>query len=500
MTEPLHVEAGQAPAPTLRTARKTAKPRRWQRQLAVAAAGTDACAWIAGALIVTALRWPALRSGVGGTQATVLHGLPYPLVALLVGPLWVGLTALGKGYGPFTLAGTPAEWRSLGNSLLRLLVVLACVSYLTRASLSRGFVAGTLLAGGGLLLIGRVLLRRRVVSLRRRGRLQRRVVLVGTRGEVQALSRQLLREPEAGLQIVGFAVPDGSGEIEVPLPVTEMGLLGGWASRVAELEADTVAVAGTSRLPRSELRRLAWELEGVGVDLLIVPELGEMATARVSVHAAGSMTLLHLREPRFTGGVLVLKAAVDRIAATLLLVLSLPLLAVAALAIRLDNRGPIFYHQQRVGRDGASFKLYKLRTMVVGADRILPLAGRAALRDHVLFKLVADPRVTRVGRVLRRWSIDELPQLINVIRGEMSLVGPRPGLPSEVACYGQDARRRLLVRPGMTGLWQVSGRSDLTWEETVRHDLNYVENWSLTGDLAILAKTVGAVLRRRGAY
>jgi exopolysaccharide biosynthesis polyprenyl glycosylphosphotransferase len=190
----------------------------------------------------------------------------------------------------------------------------------------------------------------------------------------------------------------------------------------------------------------------------------------------------------------------DRTLALLLLVLICPLLLVVAAAVKCTSRGPVFFKQHRVGRGQREFLLWKFRTMT--ADAEAQRARLEALNEHdgPLFKMRSDPRVTPVGRLLRRWSIDELPQLLNVVRGDMSLVGPRPPLPSEVAGYSTDVRRRLLVKPGVTGLWQVSGRSDLSWEETVRLDLHYVENWSVAFDFLILWKTLGAVFRGRGAY
>jgi exopolysaccharide biosynthesis polyprenyl glycosylphosphotransferase len=196
----------------------------------------------------------------------------------------------------------------------------------------------------------------------------------------------------------------------------------------------------------------------------------------------------------------VVKGGLDRVVAALALLLLTPVLLAVAAAIKLTSPGPVLFHQERVGVNGQSFTMLKFRSMVVGADRNLESLRAENISDGVLFKMREDPRVTRVGRVLRRLSIDELPQLLNVLGGSMSLVGPRPPLPAEVARYDAPVHRRLLVKPGLTGLWQVSGRSDLPWDEAVRLDLRYVENWSLTMDLLILAKTVRAVLGSSGAY
>lgn len=216
---------------------------------------------------------------------------------------------------------------------------------------------------------------------------------------------------------------------------------------------------------------------------------------------APAAPLLPAKEPELSGARHLAKALLDRSAAALTLLALAPLLFAIAVGIRLTSAGPALFRQQRVGRNGDTFTMIKFRSMFVDAEsRLAELADRNARAEGLLFKVRDDPRVTPLGRWLRRLSIDELPQLVNVLLGHMSLVGPRPPLPSEVMGYGHDVRRRLLVKPGLTGLWQVSGRSDLAWDESIRLDLHYVENWSLTLDLMILAKTARAVLGARGAY
>ncbi|EYT48752.1 UDP-phosphate galactose phosphotransferase [Brachybacterium muris UCD-AY4] len=238
------------------------------------------------------------------------------------------------------------------------------------------------------------------------------------------------------------------------------------------------------------------------MDLIVVPALSEISRDRVSMRPVAGLPLVHLEKPRSRDALRLSKRVFDVVASTVVLVLIAPVLAAVALAVKLGDGGPVLFRQVRAGRDGEPFHILKFRSMVTGADSRRP-SPEAAARDRgnaVMFKLAVDPRVTRVGRFLRRYSLDELPQLWNVLRGDMSLVGPRPALPREVTEYDQDARRRLAVRPGITGLWQVSGRSDLSWSETVRLDLYYVDNWSFTQDLQILVRTVRAVMDARGAY
>jgi exopolysaccharide biosynthesis polyprenyl glycosylphosphotransferase len=265
-------------------------------------------------------------------------------------------------------------------------------------------------------------------------------------------------------------------------------------------EADTLAVADPTTFPGPTLRALAWDLEGSGVDLIVAPAVTEIAGPRISVRPVAGIPLLHVEEPSLSGPARVTKAIFDRTFGALALVLCTPFLLVLGLLVRMTSHGPALFRQTRVGRDGREFKMLKFRTMIVGAEEHLDELRERAARDHVLFKLPDDPRLTRTGRWLRRHSLDELPQLWNVVKGDMSVVGPRPPLPSEVEVYADDARRRLLVKPGLTGLWQVSGRADLSWDDSVRLDLYYVENWSWVLDALIIARTVPAVVKGRGAY
>jgi exopolysaccharide biosynthesis polyprenyl glycosylphosphotransferase len=270
---------------------------------------------------------------------------------------------------------------------------------------------------------------------------------------------------------------------------------------VEDLRADTVAVAGSPELTGEALRRLSYDLEGTGIDLLVAPALLNVAGNRISIRPVAGVPLLHVDEPELDGARKLVKMLFDRgVALCLLLVLS-PLLLVLMVAVKVSSRGPMLFRQTRVGRDGELFSLLKLRTMQPDAEsRLQELMALNEAPGGVLFKLKDDPRVTPLGRWLRKWSLDELPQLINVVIGQMSMVGPRPPLPTEVEKYQGHARRRLLVKPGITGLWQVSGRSDLSWEEAVRLDLQYVENWSLGLDMVVIAKTLLAVVRSAGAY
>ena len=267
-----------------------------------------------------------------------------------------------------------------------------------------------------------------------------------------------------------------------------------------EVGADTVLVARGGYDSSHEMRRIAWDLEGSGIDLIVVPSVTDVAGPRIHMRPVAGLPLLHMEQPQAGEAGGLSKRAFDVVLTAFGLLLLSPLLLVIAAVVKLQDGGPVFFRQSRVGRDGDAFGMFKFRSMVVDAEQQLSELKGANEMDSVLFKMKDDPRITKVGKFLRRYSVDELPQLFNVLRGEMSLVGPRPPLPSEVSQYHDDVHRRLLVRPGLTGLWQVSGRSGLSWDEAVRLDLYYVDNWSMTSDLVILFKTVQAVLGKAGAY
>jgi exopolysaccharide biosynthesis polyprenyl glycosylphosphotransferase len=335
-------------------------------------------------------------------------------------------------------------------------------------------------------------------ELRRRGRCRQRAVVIGLERSVAELVRTVSRDPRAGLQVVGACVASSrSGEVE-GVPV--LGTPRDATAALAAGAADTVILTAWSDVSHEDLRRLAWDLEGSGVQLLVAPRLGEVAVPRLHLRTIAGVPLVTVEEPEFRGLRRVAKAGLDYALTLVGLVLAAPLLLVVALAVKLTSPGPVLFRQQRVGRHGQVFTMHKFRSMYADAEQRREELDASNELDGPLFKLRQDPRVTPLGGVLRRYSLDELPQLLDVLAGRMSLVGPRPPLPAEVAGYSDDVRRRLLVKPGITGLWQVSGRSNLSWEESVRLDLSYVENWSLAFDVRIILRTVAAVLARDGAY
>jgi exopolysaccharide biosynthesis polyprenyl glycosylphosphotransferase len=250
----------------------------------------------------------------------------------------------------------------------------------------------------------------------------------------------------------------------------------------------------------ADFRRMAWQLEDLDTQMIVVPAITDTSAQRLEVRPVAGLPLVDVERPRAIASGRWVKRTFDIVGAGLLLLLAAPVMGLVALAIKLEDGGPVLFRQLRVGRKGEVFECLKFRSMVPDAEA--RLAALADLNEGAgpLFKMTRDPRITRVGRFIRRFSIDELPQFWNALVGDMSLVGPRPALPSEVARYDSDARRRLDVRPGLTGLWQVSGRSDLAWDDAIRLDLYYVDNWSMVQDLMILGKTANAVVGSAGAY
>jgi exopolysaccharide biosynthesis polyprenyl glycosylphosphotransferase len=413
---------------------------------------------------------------------------------------WPALLLAGGAHSERVFGTGSDEYRAVGRAGFVLLAVAGFVSYAADLDLSRGLVVVAVPGLTVVTLLGRFAARCLLRALRAQGRCIKRVVVVGRGTAVLDLVGQVRRERFAGMDVVAACVTPADRNRVAAVTGVPVGGLDEVVEVAARLGADTIAVTSASETAAQYLRQLSWQLEGTGIELLVAPGLIEVAGPRLHIRPFEGLPLLSVEQPRFEGWRLVVKGGLDRVSAGLLLLLLLPMLCAIAVAIKVTSPGPVLFRQERVGVQGKAFTMLKFRSMVVDADRQLDDLRAANISDGVLFKLRVDPRVTPIGRVLRRLSLDELPQLLNVLGGSMSLVGPRPPLPGEVARYDAPVHRRLLVKPGLTGLWQVSGRSDLPWEEAVRLDLRYVENWSLAMDLLILAKTVRAVLGSSGAY
>jgi len=413
--------------------------------------------------------------------------------------LWRIALELAGAYDVRFIGVGSDEFRRVINAGISLTAVVAILSYATKTDVARGFVVVALPSMTIFDLIGRFRLRKRLHHLRTLGKCMRKVVVVGHSDVIAQLTTALRRHTYHGLSVVAACLvgPDSQAPIDGVPMVAGVGSI---VDVVERCQADTVAVLACPEMIGARLRDLAWTLEKTGTDLCVAPALLDVAGPRTTIRPIAGLPLLHMDHPEFTGLRWLVKSAFDRLAAAIALLFLMPLLVLLALAIRLQDGGPALFRQTRVGKNGRPFTLFKFRTMVVDAERRKGELLARSDGDGLLFKMRKDPRVTQIGGLLRRYSLDELPQLLNVLIGDMSLVGPRPALPEEATLYVDHVRRRLAVKPGITGLWQVNGRSNLPWDEAVRLDVSYVENSSFVLDLQILWKTWAAVARGDGAY
>ena len=456
---------------------------------------------------VLAITFAALaRPNVAGTQLNLMGWrLSYRILGLISLGVWLLVLALGGAYRSHYPSGGLGQYRLRVVTAVRLMAFVVIASFALHAPVSRVIVLVFFPSLAVAALLSQCLLRHVLTRLRRGGLALNRLVLAGNEAAVEKLVNHFLRDVSHGYEIVGVCLPEGrSGrrrELRTrggtfPIVGTPDGLV-----EVAQrLSVDSAAVVGNHCFESTNLQQVAWQLERRDVDLLVAPDVIDVAGPRVRFAPVTGMPLLQITEPRIYGPGRWLKPCYERLLAIPLLLLAAPLLLAISLAILIDSGRPIFYRQRRIGFGGEEFEMLKFRSMVPNADAMLPELLAQNDHDGALFKLRDDPRVTRIGRFLRKYSLDELAQLINVVKGDMLLIGPRPCLPSETEGFGEAARRRFLARPGMTGLWQVSGRSDIPWEEAVRLDLYYVENWSLMMDLMIVWRTLIVVGGGRSGY
>ncbi|MGA0841772.1 MAG: sugar transferase [Candidatus Nanopelagicales bacterium] len=381
------------------------------------------------------------------------------------------------------------EYRRVITASFSVFAMLAIISYVFKLEISRLFVAVTFFLGVIFLFVGRRTLRKILSRAREQGRYLSRVLLI--QGSYQDhVEARLNTAIYSGLKIVSRIKVDDFNNFDS----------GNVAKLAAEENCDVILVSQSADVSAFDLRKLGWALEDSQIRLVVAPAVTEIAGPRLKVSNVEGLPLLHVEQPTFSGPARFTKRLVDIFGAIIGLVVLSPIFLIIGIVIKLSDRGPVFYIQNRVRQENKIFGVYKFRTMLVGAHKLRDEIMQQTGKDLRLAKDPNDPRITKPGKFLRRWSIDELPQLINVIKGEMSLVGPRPPLAEEVEQYESAEKRRLLVKPGLTGLWQVSGRSELDWEDAVRLDLYYVENWSLTLDFLIMLRTVAAVFRGEGAY
>ncbi|MET3709260.1 exopolysaccharide biosynthesis polyprenyl glycosylphosphotransferase [Arthrobacter sp. UYEF6] len=446
-----------------------------------------------------------LRFGLESDFVSASTETAYALFSVLLMAAWWLMLGAWNSRQSRILGSGADEYKRVAAASLWLFGLVAIFSYVLRIDTARGYVGMALPVGLAGLLMARWLLRQHLSINRRSGNSMSRLLILGGPSAAAHLAQSMRSSREAGYLPVAVYMPgthsDSEHEPESGLPI--LGTSPDTPSILKAIDdcgADVVAVSAGVQLHPQTLRHLGWELASRNVGLIMAPALTDIAGPRIHTQQVAGLPLIHVTTPTLEGGQRVAKRLFDVIASALLIIVTSPIMAAVCLLIKLDSRGPILFKQERVGMEGSPFFMLKFRSMVVDAEaRLAELAHRNE-GNGVLFKIKNDPRVTRIGRTLRRYSIDELPQLFNVLTGSMSLVGPRPPLPREVESYEYDVRRRLLVKPGLTGLWQVSGRSNLSWQDSVRLDLYYVENWSLAGDVVILLRTGRAVFHSTGAY
>lgn len=472
----------------------------WQRRYSRNLVPLD----LAGIVIAVGLaQW--LRFGGFRGAGQSFRAWTYLEVSVVIAAAWMLALSLNRSRSPRVIGSGVEEYRRVWVGSLTNFGVVAIVSMLFKLEIARGYLITALPVGIVTLLMSRWLARQMLFRQRRRGRYLTRLLVIGSVEAVREFAASIAREPWSGYQVVGACIPGRVTGDELDVPgLGKFSLFGDESTVVGAVIATgshAVAVTAQDGPHGRAIRDISWELEKVDVELLVAPGVVDVAGPRLHMRPMAGLPLIYVEKPQYEGAKRFQKRLFDIAFSVAVLLFGLPFLLFIALSVKLSSKGPVLFYQRRIGIDGQSFRMYKFRTMVNGADTMLEdLKALNESDGGVLFKIREDPRVTSVGRFLRRYSLDELPQFFNVLRKDMSVVGPRPPLPAEVHSYDDYAKRRLLVRPGITGLWQVSGRSDLSWEDSVRLDLFYVENWSMVTDLLIAMKTFKAMFGRRGAY
>lgn len=486
-------------AATTRPAAGVGSAEDWSRTYSRRVLFTDLLAliWV---VFGVQIAWLGLASNLATNTADVR--LSYFAISVVVILVWMSALALYDTRGDRVIGVGSTEYRLVADSSVRVFGVLAIAAFLLHVDLARGYVLIAFPIGILVLLLSRWMWRQWLVAQRKHGAYSAKVLLVGSPASVLHIGRELGRSPEAGYRVVGAVVSTGH---RGQLPGSSIESHGGFddvASALLDTGADTVVITSSDDLPPNRVRELSWSLEPGRQHLVVAPSLTDIGGPRIHTRPVQGLPLIHVETPTYSGRKLYTKRIFDLVGSVVLVVLLSPVLLVLAALVKVTSPGPVFFLQERVGLNGSSFHMIKFRSMVVDAEARLQELSQLdrAEGNDVLFKMRNDPRVTKVGAFMRRYSLDEVPQLFNVLLGNMSLVGPRPPLSREVERYDTHVHRRFLVKPGMTGLWQVSGRSDLSWEDSVRLDLYYVENWSLLGDFVILWRTVKAIKSGGGAY
>ncbi|GAB2531010.1 sugar transferase [Nocardia heshunensis] len=424
----------------------------------------------------------------------------YTVVSAVLVLAWSATLTLSGTRSPRVIGCGTEEYRRVVVASLRLFGGIAIVSLLLRIDIARGYLAIALPLGMAGLMAERRLWRRWVATRRAHGGYRIAMLVVGSPAAARAMVAAFSRDRDSGYQVIGVCTRDEEsvaerflevGGREIPIVASDHGVI----DAVRRTGADTVAVTATDNLGPADFRRMAWELDELGAELIVTPGLVDIAGTRLTHRVVADMPMLHVEKPQYDSAKSVRKDVFDFCFALTALLAIAPALALLALTVKLTSPGPVLYSSERIGRDGRPFRMLKFRSMYDDTDTHL-----TALIEGDTLEIRADPRITPVGKLIRKYSLDELPQFLNVLRGDMSIVGPRPRIQREVDTYDGVTRRRLLVKPGITGLWQVRGRTTPTPEDATRLDLSYVENWSMVLDLLLIAKTIGTITRGETAY
>jgi exopolysaccharide biosynthesis polyprenyl glycosylphosphotransferase len=456
----------------------------WKPNLRRNIARADLCALTLTLVFILSVRFPEIWRG-----ELTNYEIRNILLAFLVLGSWLFFLWFNGSRDTNILGFGADEYKKLINATLLSFTSVAFVSYIFKLEISRLFVLSIFPFGLLVLFIVRRILRRRLLRARSQGRYLSRVLLLHS-GVSDPVEQRLALAQHAGFNIVHKIVTAEKVNFDVKEIV----------SNALSNNCDSIMVGQSAVISATELRKLGWALEQTNIDLIVAPAVTEIAGPRLKVSNVEGLPLLHLEQPAFSGASRVTKRILDLTISIVGLIFISPFLLIVAILIKSSDRGSVLYTQKRIGQNNKEFNVYKFRTMYEGSHELRAQVMAETDKDPRLAKDPQDPRITKPGLFLRRWSIDEIPQIINVLKGEMSLVGPRPPLAEEVNKYEKSETRRLLVKPGLTGLWQVSGRSELDWEDAVRLDLYYVENWSLTLDILIIIRTAAAVWRGEGAY
>jgi len=487
-------DAEPALAPSVRVAR-------WQRRYAARLFTTDLLA-----ITVAVFGSQLIRFGLEPAEVDVPatrtqdFEITYSAISILLILAWMVALEIFATRGHKIIGTGSLEYTRVIDASFRTFGTLAIIAFLTQSQIGRGYLLIAFPAGLLLLLLSRWGWRQWLVAQRLKGEFSHQALIIGERSKAGHVARQMARQPDTGIALVGAVTDHGSVEHRLPADVPVLGALADLLEIIDASQVDTVVFAGSDEIDPQRLRQLGWDLEARSVRLIVAPALTDVAGPRLHARPVAGLPLIHVDYPTFTGRKAAAKRGFDIVASLGLILVSSPIMIAVAIAVAATSPGGVLYSQERVGLRGAPFRMLKFRSMVSGADdQLKSLLDAQGTSDRPLFKVNSDPRITPVGQFIRRYSLDELPQFFNVLRGDMSLVGPRPQRPAEVALYEDYAHRRLFMKPGITGLWQVSGRSDLSWDDAIRLDLYYVENWSMITDLVILYRTIRAVARPTGA-